>query len=1060
MFDVVSPHIASPKRDLLLTAVHGVFSMGNHELELLALAFQWSVTVVYSGLTGHTAPRGTRLNYGLKNGRPLTLTFECHPSGNHWSFNPSLVKRRVGKHPRDARAAGKLFKHNPAPAGSADLVRELQETFPGAFRPYTIDYAAAKVYARDVSSGFTGTGAWSKVYSKSQLRAIKAIAETAKRAPPPRNIQLMTTVGAAGCAKTSRLYPILSRAVPGAMAVTCPRAPLREQWSDKLNLGEGGWMVQTMEIGLASSVAPVRVFDEFPLFSKGAIDLALMLDLSATHVIALGDPTQTQAHETNADAACEMLPSTLPRFLAAAAPYEDWTYRNAVGVAARLGVPCLVDRPGNIYLTRHVLPGLTILTPATNSVNIHTTTKEAGTYGSYQGKDFPDGVPYQVQITQTTIDSCGDEAIYTAFSRGKSDVYAVCSFPFSPDNLAAIQSRPLLASILHLSAPRPHAEIFAMALNGIPLAPLPSPPIPPPELPIVRGSFRDYVYRSSRAIAQGLARVQNTSLEARGRAPISYLTETPNLESWFSGLTPEDALAAEVIAAEYEAIEAPAPRIVPTREVDATQIVYCEPIGRREDREVYLPTMSEQFPDVPASKFDTALVEALSLFPTHSAADPATYALTIEKRVRLSTEMANRLAFSTKKDAGIYLFDSICEMYSVDPLDPIPYDPDLMEACILENEAVKLTKGIKTLVNNEGRADPDWDPRHIEFFIKAQEKAKMACLNSAAKAAQGITLMADQVVMRIGAIVRYKVAVYEKRRHINHWRHNKKSLDDLNRWCAGRWLPGTGFTNDFSQFDTAQDAGVLFAEELAFEHLSLPAEAIDFYVNTFLSSACFLGTLAVMRFSGQPNTLNGNSDYTEGYTNLKYYIAPRIIAGSGHETTCGDDVALDFVPVPRPEFVHMAHLFPVESKEVVTAFIDFCSVYLTEHGIFKDPTILALRILLARAKYRAPEVAGSYYLEHFFLEDRLDLFLDRLTYDQLRDHVSNRYWFTANRGLIPHFLWKVRAFYDSAFAVFFKNFQQYAMTRRAVRRRDPLVSSLFLQAPELEPVFRRMVSNY
>jgi hypothetical protein len=443
--------------------------------------------------------------------------------------------------------------------------------------------------------------------------------------------------------------------------------------------------------------------------------------------------------------------------------------------------------------------------------------------------------------------------------------------------------------------------------------------------------------------------------------------------------------------------------------------------------------MSAQFDDVPgfAANVEPDLIWLMNYFQTHRPSDLTTFALSLKKRIAPSSVQTNVSRHRAAGTAAAALFESWCQLFGLRPWDMFPLEPELWEAAIHENNANKLSKGLSVLAANDERSDPEWLPTEIRLFLKSQDKAKAGILDerpapdfsaqfndaeldltrgAQAKAGQIITCLSDQVVDRLGPVCRYLDTVMRRHRPDNLWFHNKVTPKDLDDWVRGLGKDATpwGATTrdqdtecDFAFFDQSQNEIVLAFEEMVFRLFGISEEDISFYVELALTSRTFLGVLPVMRFSGQPFTLGGNSNFTAAYMNLRYTLFEHLQHGKA--CYCGDDFASDGPIFERPEWLYYEKYFDIVAKIFQTANAGFCSYTITPDGIFKSPVVMNLKLHCAKARSRLHDVVASYYLEHSFLHSNFDELLPYLSEAEVECHQENNRVFIAARRLIGFF---------------------------------------------------------
>jgi hypothetical protein len=1000
------------RRDRETLILHpGKFTLSTYHLALLAYEYSLTVELFFPNQKWRF-PLGADRYYGIKGGKRVELNYakdKDHPDGHFWYRD---VARAINSVPRDPARFAPLVRKSRPRTEQPSIITALEENL--VFDTWKIDLDRAKKFARDLSAGYLGTMQWSTILTPAQRKELAAIAESEKLFNRERTVQIALVQGAAGSAKSSGLIDLLKGACqPGLTKISAPRAFLRNQIADKLDLQELGWLCQTHEKSLAHGASRVTWFDEGFLYPQGMIELQLLLDSGCTHIVVTGDAAQNEAFTRDVNSASRTLPNyqTVWRNLKQQ-PYRLVTYRCCNELAARLGIPSGVDRPGRVTHSRVPVPDLPIVHPVSDAVHVASGRGPSATYGTSQGIDWD--TPYNVCVTKETISMCSDQSIYVAFTRSKTGVNVVHQYLWNAENLLEIRNRPLLAALMGMGPP---IDFPAHFKNFVGLD------YETPEGAILHTPKPFYRGGKAAEFFNNPANKFTRELHGAGtRFPERLYDVAPNLATRVSGLENDSVILEAATGEPMEGFEAPicAPTVINANDFYQA---FAEDLRPREERELFSGgAMSQQFPDIPRPCDDESLIALRGMFPRHSALDDVTFQESLKKRIAPSSAAKKNKRYAGSAFIGTALFESWCHLFGVDPHEPLPFDAALYEACIIENEEVKEAKGLAVLANNDERASPDWLPTEIHLFLKSQIKAKAECYGIDAKAGQIITCLADEVVLKLGPLCRYADYKLRQLRNPRLWFHNRATPRDLSHFARSEGWGRKGemcTESDFTLFDQSQDETVLFFEQLFFAWLSVPEELIEFYIDLALHSRTFLGELPVMRFSGQPFTLGGNSNFTAAYMNLRFNLREHL-DGGGLAAYCGDDFAADGIMRERATWLTYSSHFQIIAKLVYKPVAGFCSFVITSQGIYKEPKLMNLKLQLARAERRLDTVLMSYYLEHSLLQTGLDEFLPFLSEDDLEAHQENCRFFTKGRHSIGFFSMMSYAFRSGPLAEWYR----------------------------------------
>jgi hypothetical protein len=344
-------------------------------------------------------------------------------------------------------------------------------------------------------------------------------------------------------------------------------------------------------------------------------------------------------------------------------------------------------------------------------------------------------------------------------------------------------------------------------------------------------------------------------------------------------------------------------------------------------------------------------------FPHQSAKDEALMLATIRKRLVKGSVARNWSYFHDETWIGHLLYSRYCQLMDWDPDATIPFDEELFLSCVSENETVKLTKKtIQQLANNVGRSDPDRPLELVNHFLKSQLKGKMEAFLEPAKAGQTLATCHDLVLVVLGALNRYVRHMEAGTRPANIFVHCGTNNEDLRGWSVSFWRDVLSTINDYTAFDSSQKG-----ESVAFalrhqQRFSVPAPLSAFYVWWKVSvRSDIIGEKDLGRDTGEPGTYDDNSRYNLAVIACQYDVprgTPMLIGG--------DDSAINRRLKTSAFWGFFEKHLRIVSKTEVTMRPQFCSWFITSQGIFKDPTLLMLKVMYHQALGDVDDIKESY----------------------------------------------------------------------------------------------------
>lgn len=791
---------------------------------------------------------------------------------------------------------------------------------------YQTNPKRAKAYARDLKAGTTGTvrkqegSAFPTDYTKS----CDAILDGAK----PRKLTMSYRMGAGGCAKSSPFYSALrnKRFIDdGSWRIAVPRVTQRQRWAEKLRLPPSqAWKIGTFETSLTKASRYI-IIDEISQIPSGYVDFIAATQPSVRGFILLGDVAQGRFFEAHEDATINSIPKECDYFANFSPNYWFWSHRIPKAVSRAIGLPTTNTTEGFIKRVNRLQSGLPAITPSTVAARMLT---ELGvptlTYSSSQGEDSDK--PMQIVVDNNTCLAMDNGLLATALTRSKVGIYVVVTADVGKQRQAV--SNPLLAALLGKAHPSvDFLSIFRKQLQGVKI-----------------------LYNPA---------ADNSVTSQRGGDP-GHEVELP---SWRAS----DNLNARLLSADgwlpkaesyLEDIE-PGPPTSLCPESIANACLLLGELQPREDREVYVgEDWSKEFEDQP--KYTTADgIYVEQMFPRQSDSDPVVRSRAVEKRLRFRSRAANVADLRAKEWMGPILLDAFCRGMHL-PQDEIAFDPDLYEACVLENEFVKLTQKTQAvLLNNADRADADWPENYVRIFTKGQLKVKMETLHCAFKDGQTIASFQDQVILFTGPMTRYLVHRINGICPDNVYFHSGKSPRALSAWCQAHWKSAPiNTTNDYTSFDQSQTGETLAFERSLLDFFNIPEWLKDWYTESKMDLVCQYGHLQTMRFTGEGPTWLFNTLFNFALIFCQYEMGvAQPVAVSG------DDMAINGSPATRPTWKRFSRSLTIVAKTERKRAAEFCSWLLTPHGSFKNPVVTLAKLRIAMDRGEENLVGPSYAAE-------------------------------------------------------------------------------------------------
>nr|UGO57486.1 MAG: hypothetical protein [Riboviria sp.] len=339
----------------------------------------------------------------------------------------------------------------------------------------------------------------------------------------------------------------------------------------------------------------------------------------------------------------------------------------------------------------------------------------------------------------------------------------------------------------------------------------------------------------------------------------------------------------------------------------------------------------------------------VQLFQHQQAKDETLFWATVDKRLRITTVRDNEQEMLLKKDIGDLLFFNYQNAMGL-PKTPIPFNQSLWDTCKQEVQNTFLSKPIHMIINGELRQSPDFDAKAISVFLKSQWVKKVEKIG-AVKVKEGQTIAAfmQESVMIFGAMARYMRRMREVFQPKHIFINCEKDPADLNDFVHEHWnFNVKSHENDFTAFDQSQDGAMLQFEVIKAKFHNIPEDIIDAYVEIKTHAKVFLGTLAIMRLTGEGPTFDANTECSIAYHHTKYLVSPE-----SAQIYAGDDMCQSGIPEPKLSFQMIADRLSLKAKEVTKTqkkgdFASFCGWLITPKGIIKDPLKMYASLELAK----------------------------------------------------------------------------------------------------------------
>jgi hypothetical protein len=936
----------------------------------VGLVMQCSFTVRVPGQHGE-------ILVGHRQGPRHVIYGVVNPDGrNHWQDGPNPL---VGGHGPNG-APGVLHFEGQATDQPTAFFNAVN---PEGYVPFGYQYnrANAKLLFDELASGTQGLITKMDQWNASRDRMRAAVQAPERKRPVP----VLYFSGVAGCGKSYRVRKALlaQRAeISWWLTVVSPLNALNRAWLALFPnpTKEITVAFKTHEKALFNS-PQLLVIDEAQKLPGHYLDLYIATHPDLRYVILLGDPFQCGppiTSPTTVIPACDSPGIALgPR----AQVYLEGSYRVNAHVASVLHIPIFHGVDSRIHRVNRIPFHLPIVVATMQAQSVYSGYgKETYTMSSVGGLDFD--TPYVVVLGRELLSGVPSEAIYTAFTRSRCDIY-VYSTLTNAQEVRAMNTQPLLSALL-TGVPLNSPFRDFIGLRG--------PPLP------VRVNPVPLWYGGAITTVLDFIRTSEIAPKFDELEPIMRSAMLPPPPS--RAVLPENQVKLDHADPVLDGAPSYFPENISPHHDMANSGFYREEVEMFSERE---GCFSRQFQDdTPADN-----IHGLDdIFADHSRTDPALIGPTIEKRLRFASHEDNERDFHDHSFLGPLLLEAFVELFALP--DDIPWDEELFESCVDDCARSRLRKSAPAL--NSLARDQDYtlrDSHTVLNFLKSQLINKLdtftryvdgRCVPKV-KPAQLITTYTEEINALFGPLTRYlTVKLRQVQGRSNAMVYGGMSLDDLSQWSKDHISPEVpvSFANDFTQYDKSVRGDSLNFEVQVMRLFNVPVHYVDFHVDLTCHLKSHFGTLGIMRTSGQWCTYIFNSWFGAAYFRLRYdFDLTRAIGFSG------DDMFLQDVPVERSGWRRVAKFFHLVSKPVLSRFPEFCGWTLTHYGAFRSPKLLAFKLHYHHEHGSLERVALSYYLEYrvgFLLGD---LLWDVMDFDDIMYMGSLATFFTEFGRLVP-----------------------------------------------------------
>lgn len=465
----VSPEEAWEKISVRLpneeTIGEAVSSGGLSTLALLAFCYHYGVSFRILGdlPEGHPNVVGVRENPH----RMLhSAEYRIYITPGHWDASPPQLFRGATSPPSFAP----VEKMHRRPNRLEDELAKAKDwsgtKVIGQWHTYTTNPSRAKNYARDLKSGTTGTLSRQEGHGAVPAGFTSSMDSMVDN-HTPRKVLMACVLGAPGSSKSSGLYPILSKSQhlsSNSWKLAVPRVKLRNSWKDHLKLERLSWKVGTFESNMFK-VGKLLIVDEVSQMPPGYVDYVLINQRSIQSVLLIGDVTQGNFHEANADSTLNSLGSEALYFRGFCDQYRFFSNSIPRAVSSAIGLPTRSKHRGFITITDRAQTNYPIVVASESEQKMYSSMGyDSYTFGTVQGQRFPD-LPVQIVISNATANMVSRGDFISSLCRSNIGVYFI--FSGTQAAIRGLSSDPFLSSIFCGTTRLAYQDLFAQELAGL-----------------------------------------------------------------------------------------------------------------------------------------------------------------------------------------------------------------------------------------------------------------------------------------------------------------------------------------------------------------------------------------------------------------------------------------------------------------------------------------------------------------------------------------------------------------------------------------------------------------
>nr|QIQ53075.1 polyprotein [Apple stem grooving virus] len=404
---------------------------------------------------------------------------------------------------------------------------------------------------------------------------------------------------------------------------------------------------------------------------------------------------------------------------------------------------------------------------------------------------------------------------------------------------------------------------------------------------------------------------------------------------------------------------------IPVFDTDPMLAEIFDKVAAKEKREFQsMLGLSNQFLDMEKNgcKIDILPFARQNVFPHHQASDDVTFWAGVQKRIRKSNWRREKSKFEEFEAQGKELLSEFISMLPFEFKVNIK-DIEEGEKSFLEKRKLKSEK---MWANHSERSDIDWKLDHAFLFMKSQYCTKEGKMFTEAKAGQTLACFQHIVLFRFGPMLRAIERAFLRSCGESYYIHSGKNFFCLDSFVTKNAEVFDGFSieSDYTAFDSSQDHVILAFEMALLQYLGVSKEFQLDYLRLKLTLGCRLGSLAIMRFTGEFCTFLFNTFANMLFTQLKYKIDPR----KHRILFAGDDMcSLSSLKRRKGEkATRLLKSFSLTAVEEVRKFPMFCGWYLSPYGIIKSPKLLWARIKMMSERQLLKECVDNYLFEAIF----------------------------------------------------------------------------------------------